>query len=135
MLEAGGGFRFATESLKMCFRSPVTEANDFERHGAAETFLSRAINDALTAAANFLQQFIVTKIGQRLCRTRNLFNLGRSIRTTRSDIFNGGAVIASGYSLFREQTKACLKQANCAKSFGRVGEDFRSALSTNSQYA
>jgi hypothetical protein len=34
-----------------------------------------------------------------------------------------------------EQGKACLKQASCAKRFRRIGEDFRSALSTNSEYA
>ena len=59
----------------------------------------------------------------------------RSIRITRFNIFNGAAVIASGYRRAREQTKACLKQASCAKSFRRVGKDFRSALSTNSEYA
>src|SRR5207237_10690881 len=34
-----------------------------------------------------------------------------------------------------EQTKAWPKHASGAKSFRCVGEDFRSALSTNSQYA
>jgi len=35
----------------------------------------------------------------------------------------------------REQIKACFKQASCAKPFRRIGKDFRSALSTNSEYA
>ena len=46
-----------------------------------------------------------------------------------------GAVVASGYGRAREEIKACLKQASGAKSLRCVGENFRSALSTNSQYA
>ena len=58
----------------------------------------------------------------------------RSIRITRFNIFNRGAVVANGYGRAREEIKACLKQASCAKSFWSVGEDLRTALSTNSQY-
>src|SRR5437016_3328609 len=129
----------------MRFRRPVTVSYDFERHCAVKTFLVCTINHALTAAADLFQQFIVAKVGQRLCRTRSLFNVGRSVCITRFNIFNGAAVIRlrrgyggrvpSGYRWLREETKACLKQAGCAKSFRRVGEDFRSALSTNSKYA
>ena len=62
MFEAGGGFSFATKTLQMCVRSPRAQANDFERDGAIETFLVRSINYALTAPADFLQQFVVTKV-------------------------------------------------------------------------
>jgi hypothetical protein len=61
--------------------------------------------------------------------------MGRSIRITRFNTFSEGAVVSSGYGRASEEIKACLKQASCAKSFWRVGENFRSALSTNSQYA
>src|SRR5437588_1192320 len=58
----------------------------------------------------------------------------RSIRITRFNIFNGVALVASGYGRAREEIKACLKQASCAESFRSVGEDLRTALSTNSGY-
>jgi hypothetical protein len=58
----------------------------------------------------------------------------RSIRIARFNIFNEGAVVASGYGRAREEIKACLKQASGAKSFWSVGEDLRTALSTNSEY-
>ena len=54
--------------------------------------------------------------------------MGRSIRIPLFNIF-------SGYRWPREEIKACLKQASCAKSFWSVGEDLRAALSTNSEYA
>src|SRR5438552_14813070 len=134
MLEAGSGFCFATESLQMCLRGPMSQPDYFESYCAVETFLPGAINYALSTTTDLLEQFVVTKVGKRLCRTRNLFNMRRSIRITRFNIFNGGAVIrlrrgfgervASGYRRVREQTKACLKQASGAKSFRCVGEDF-----------
>ena len=34
MFETGGGFRFATEPLQMCFGGPVTEADYFESYCA-----------------------------------------------------------------------------------------------------
>jgi len=60
--------------------------------------LPGAINYALSTTTDLLEQFVVTKVGKRLCRTRNLFNMGRSICITRFNIFNGGAVSANGYS-------------------------------------
>src|SRR6266700_2276849 len=59
----------------------------------------------------------------------------RSVRMTRFNIFNGAVVIASGHRWVREQTKACFKQAGCAKSFRCVGKNFSSALYTNLRYA
>src|SRR6266516_3692982 len=83
MLEAGGGFCFAAESLKMCFRGPVTEANYFDRDCAVETFLSRAINYALTAAANFLQQLVVAKVRQHPRRACSYATARRRCRIHR----------------------------------------------------
>src|SRR5438067_5747174 len=67
------------------------------------------------------------------------------ICVTRSNIFNGAAVIrlrrgfgervARGHRWVREQAKACLEQAHGAKSFRRVSENFRAALSTKSEDA
>ena len=45
------------------------KADDFECDGAIETFLSRAINYALTAATDFLQQFVVAKVSKHSCAT------------------------------------------------------------------
>ena len=71
MIEAGSGFRFPTKTLQMRFGSPMAEANHFERDGAIETFLPRAINHALAATTDYLQQFVIAKIGERLCRSRH----------------------------------------------------------------
>src|SRR5204862_4114235 len=59
----------------------------------------------------------------------------RSIRITRFNIFNGGAVVTRGYRRVCEEIKACLEEASGAKSFRCVGENLRSALSTKSKYA
>ena len=68
MIEAGGGFRFPAKALQMRVGSPMAQANDFESDSAVETFLPRAINHALAATTDYLQQFIVAKVGERLCR-------------------------------------------------------------------
>src|SRR5207253_7423873 len=82
MLEAGGGFCFATESLKMCFRRPVTKAYDFERHCAVETFLPRAINHALTAATDFFEQFVIAECCLHPYGARSHFPRARRSRPT-----------------------------------------------------
>ena len=68
MIQAGSGFRFPAKALQMRVGSPVPEANDLERYCPVETFLPRAINHTLAAATNFLQQFIVAKIGEVFAR-------------------------------------------------------------------
>src|SRR5438132_7988622 len=104
--------------MRLC--RPVSQTDYFESYCAVETFLPGAIHDTLTAATDLFQQFIVAKVGQRLRGTWSLPNMKRSIRITRFNIFNRGAVVASGYGRAREEIKACLKQASGAKSFGRV---------------
>ena len=49
----------------------------FKRDGAIETFLPRAKYHALTAAADFLQQFVVAEVSQHLRGARGLFVLAR----------------------------------------------------------
>jgi hypothetical protein len=70
MLETGGGFRFATETFEVRLRGPMPQADDLECNRAVETFLPRAINHALTAAADFLLQFVIAEISQHLCPPR-----------------------------------------------------------------
>src|SRR4029434_8112603 len=52
MIQTGGGFSFPTKALQMCFGCPRAQAYDFERNCAVQTFLVRAINDSLAAAAD-----------------------------------------------------------------------------------
>src|SRR5207249_230572 len=118
---------FATESLQMRFSGPMSQTDYFESYCAVETFLPGAINYALSAAADLLQQFIVAKVGECFCSIRFLISVRRW-----HGIWAG--VTDPGYSV-REQRKACLEQAHGAKSFRRVGKNFRTALSTNSEYA
>jgi hypothetical protein len=66
MFEVGGGFGLAAESFQVPFGCPRTQSEHFERHTAIETLLMGAINYALTATADFLEQFIVAEVAERL---------------------------------------------------------------------
>src|SRR5438552_7581466 len=125
MLKTGGGFRFATETLQMRFGRPVPQADDFERHCAIQTFLSRAIDDALTAAPDFLQQFVIAKISEHFWRTRSLL----SIQCWHAIVAAG--VADPGYRFTGEQTEARLQQTGATKFLRRVGENLRAALCTD----
>ena len=96
MVEAGGGFCFPAKALQMRFGGPGAQADDFERDGAIETFLMSAINYTLTTPADFLQQFIVTKVSQN-------FNRRRTVNSARH-----GFLIGRVFILVVEQTKAGL---------------------------
>ena len=67
MFEAGGGFGFPAKTLQVRFGGPGAKANHFKRDSAIETFLMSAINHALTASADFLQQFVVAKVAKYFC--------------------------------------------------------------------
>ena len=102
------------------------KADHFERDGAIETFLMRAINYALTAPADFLQQFVIAKVCPAflliaccLCRS----GLPHAIVRPGS--------IDPGYSFLVEQTKTGLKKASRANFLPRVSRNFRSAFSAN----
>src|SRR5205823_6767972 len=62
MLEAGGGFCFATESLQMRFSGPMAKADHFQRDREVQTFLPGAINYALSTATDPLDQFVVPNV-------------------------------------------------------------------------
>src|SRR5215467_2502819 len=66
MLQAGRGFRFPAKTLQVRFGGPGAKADHFERYSAIEALLVRAINYALTATANLLQQFVIAKVCKRL---------------------------------------------------------------------
>jgi hypothetical protein len=70
MVEVSSGFCFAAKALQMRFSGPRSQANYFERDGAIETLLVGAVNYTLTTPADFLQQFVVTKVSQHSCRYR-----------------------------------------------------------------
>src|SRR6266481_2965593 len=133
MFEAGGGFRFTTESLQMCFCGPMAQPDHFNRDGAIQTLLARAIHHTLTATADFLKQFVIAEVSRCLCLSCCLRTMRRGISLTRFDILSG--VLTSGCERSREQTKANLKQAGGAKALRCVGKNFRPALSTNSECA
>src|SRR5437660_11626984 len=117
MLQAGGGFRFAAESLQVRFRGPMTEADNLERDCAIQTFLPGAIDYALTAASDFFQQFVIAKITKHFSQARSTALVGQR----RSRVFN----VAS------EQTEARLQQTGAAKFLRRVSENFRTAFYAN----
>ena len=102
----------------MRFGGPRAQADHFESDGAIETFLVRSINHALTAAADFLQQFVVAKVSQHFCRARTM----TSVRGLRW--------IGRAFILF-EQTKTGLQKAGPANVVRRIGENLCAALSAN----
>ncbi len=64
MLETGRSFRFTTETFQMRFGGPISQTDHFERHSAIETFLTRAIDYALTAATDFFLDFVIAKVSK-----------------------------------------------------------------------
>src|SRR5215471_21390066 len=84
MLEMGGGFCFPAKTFQIRFGGPRAEANHLQRDGPVETFLMGAINNALTATADFLQQFVIAKVSQDLRGSRSFLSVrcGRAIIAT-----------------------------------------------------
>src|SRR5215467_10593830 len=109
----------------MRFGGPVAQANNFKRNGAIQAFLAGPIYHSLPTASDFLQQFVIAKIGERLCPIRFLFNTGQWPGSIRA------RSIESGYRIMSQQIKSGLKQTSCTKAFRCVGKNFRAALSTN----
>ena len=77
MIQAGGGFRFPTKALQMRVGSPMAQADHLERDSAVETLLPRAINHALAATTDYLQQFIVAKVARTSLPDLRISYLGR----------------------------------------------------------
>jgi hypothetical protein len=79
------------------------------------TLLSRQINYALTAAPNFLQQFVVAEISRQV----------RDVLAPRGVLtfVNSRRVLVTP-----KRGEASLKKATRATSFRRIGRDFHAAL-------
>jgi len=86
--------------------------------------VSRHVNYPLTAAPNFLKQFVVTEISRQLCNA--LILCGRLVFR-----YNGGVLVFN-----RKPTKSSLKKATWAGSFAEdiCGWDFRPTLPANSRH-
>src|SRR5436190_2752865 len=125
MIQASRCLGFPAKALQVRIGSPVAKANHLESDSAVETFLSRAINHSLTATTDYLEQFIVTKVGECLWPIGFLFNM-RQWQASKPL-----RVIEPSYRTTGEQIEASLKQASRTKAFRGVSKDFRSALSTN----
>ena len=101
----------------MRFRGPMAQADHFECDGAVEAFLLRAINYALTAPADFLQQFVVTKVAQAFLSAPRC-----SPDLVAADTAAG--VIDPGYRFVLKQTKTSLQQASRADSSALRQQEF-----------
>src|SRR5438128_497551 len=123
MLQACCRFRFQTKTFEVRFRGPLAKPDDLQCNGAIETFLARPKDHALTAASDFLQQFVIAKFGHRFDPIRIEAIARHRRRFTCVFIFIG------------KRAKAGLKETRRAETLRRVDQDFRSALSTNSNYA
>src|SRR6266536_3098281 len=89
MIETGRGFGFEVEPLQMRFGCPLTKSDDLQRDGTVETLLPRPIYQALSAAAYFLQEFVVAKVGHGFGSARCLSSLRRNIGINRFNVFSG----------------------------------------------
>jgi hypothetical protein len=76
MIQPGGGFSFQTEAFHMRLRGPLAKTDDFQCDRSMETLLPRTVNHALTAPAEFLQQFIVAEIHQHVGRMTGIIDHG-----------------------------------------------------------
>ena len=62
MLQSRDRFRLATKPLQVRLTCAMPKPNDFKRDPPVEAFLTRAINNALAAAPDFLKQFVIAKL-------------------------------------------------------------------------
>src|SRR5437762_271039 len=86
IFQAGGRFRFALKAFQMRFSGPGAQADHFERDGAIETFLMGAINHALTAASDFLQQLVIAKVCEHSNRRRGFILVRCSNIVTATEV-------------------------------------------------
>src|SRR4030095_5622129 len=61
IIQTRRSFRFQAESLAAVLLGPMAFNENLECDCAIETFLSRSIDNALTSAADFFQQFVVAQ--------------------------------------------------------------------------
>src|SRR5439155_6091594 len=108
MLQPGCGFGLETETFEVCFGGPLAQSDDFQRDDAIETLLAGAKYYALSAAANLLEQFVITEIHQKRHRT--------------------AGVTAPGYRFVGAET--CLQQAGAAGVLWGIGGNGCSAFAT-----
>src|SRR5207248_6651358 len=86
---------------------PSPEANHFQRDGPVEAFLTRAINDPLSAATNFLEQFVIAEL---------------HLDSARPLLAVAGVL---------ERCQTSFEQTHAAKSAWRVGKNGRAAFCAN----
>jgi len=111
MLETGGRFRFLAKSSQVRRARKMSEADHLQRDGAIQTFLSRAINDALPAASDFFEQLVIAKVHHRR---------SAAIDRRKIDI------------VIDERAKRGLEHASAAKSL--LAKKFGAAFSAGSHY-
>src|SRR5438094_8701309 len=125
------GFCFETKTSQVRFARPLTKANDLKRDCSIQTLLSRAKYHALTAAPDFLQQFVVAQLSQQLGSARCFCALRSS---NICFVFIGTAVIGGGYRRVGEIAERGFQHASAAKPFRCARKDLCATLLTNSDY-
>src|SRR5262249_14927263 len=126
MLEAGGSFRFTTETFHMRFGGPISQADHFQCYRAVETFLPGSVNHTLTAASDFLQQLIIAKIAEPACGSCRFLCIRRLWAITNAGVTD------PGYRFFGEQTKPGLEQTCGAKFLRPFSENLRATFCASS---
>src|SRR6266513_1327652 len=103
MLQASCRFRFEPKALQVGFARPLTKANDFYSDCAIETLLPRTKHDALTAATDLFQQFVIAQFSEKLGGASCFFIMtsSRSIRFIACGIVDTAGVTALGYRCAR----------------------------------
>src|SRR3982751_5009835 len=86
---------------------PSAETDHFQRDGTIQAFLPGAINDALSAATDFLEQVVIAKL---------------HVYSTRLTL----AVV-----ILLERSQPGFEQTHAAKSAWRIGKNCCAALSAN----
>src|SRR5437870_5402859 len=94
---------------------PMTKTNHFKCDGAIETFLPRAIHDALSAAPDFLQQLVIAEIHLHSLRFRRLVieraktgpeqtNAAKSVRCVRKNSRSAFCARSAGFCYHRPES-------------------------------
>ena len=96
------------------------KSNDFERDDAIETFLACSKYDALSAAANLLEQFVIAEVHQHRRGAAGVIRLRRDY----------GGQIDPGYRFIREQAETRLQQTGAAGMLRGIGRNGCSASAT-----
>ena len=77
ILEAGGRFGLAPKTFQMRLSRPMAEGDHLQGDDPVQALLAGAIDDALTATTDFLQQLVIAELSQGRLTGRSVPSLSK----------------------------------------------------------